>query len=243
MSILVFEHEQDFGPSRLGRVLNQYGHRLNIARLWAGDACPPDLDDVQAVVSLGGVLPMTEALKAPWHAGESTLIKAAHQRDLPVVGVGTGSLIVAAALGGVVGPLTAGASEIGWREAKMSFAGTVDPILSGQPWKSMQFVWQSEQVTKPPAGGAGLSGTKLCRMLMWRAGVRTYGFQQPFELDSADIQRLSQRHAGLRQAAGLTHDQLMVATREFMPGFDRLGERLCRCLADYLLAPPLRRCS
>jgi len=243
MSVLVFEHEQDFGPSRLGRALNQYGHRLNIRRLWAGEACPPDLDDMQAVISLGGAMPMSQALKVPWHHSEAALIKMAHERDLPVVGVGTGSLIVAAALGGSVGPLADGAAEIGWREAKLSFPGTVDTILSGQPWRSMQVVWQSEQVLTLPAGGAPLAGTKKCRTLMWRAGVRTYGFGQQFELDATDITRLSQRFATQRQGAGQTHEQIMRATREFMPGFDRLSERLCRCLADYLLASALRQVS
>lgn len=243
MSVLVFEHEQDFGPSRLGRMLNHYGHRLNIRRFWAGETYPPDLDDVQGIISLGGAMSMAEALKAPWHKGEATLIKMAHERDLPVVGVGTGSLIVAAALGGAVGPLADGASEIGWRESKMAFSGTMDTILSGQPWKSMQFVWQTEQVVTLPAGGAPLSGTKKCRTLMWRAGVRTYGFGQPFELDASDITRLSQRHAKQRQAAGQTHDQLMRGTREYMAGFDRLSERLCRCLADFLLPSPLRQVS
>ncbi len=243
MSILIFEHEEDFGPSRLGRVLNRYGHRLNIRRLWAGQAGPPDLDDVHAVISLGGAMTMADVLKAPWHKDEAALINIAHQRDLPVVGVGTGSLIVAAALGGVVGPLAAGASEIGWREARLSFAGTVDTILSGQPWRSMQFVWQTEQVTKLPAGATPLAGTTQCRTLMWREGVRTYGLGQQLELDAGDIDRLSQRRASQRQAAGQMHDQLMAATREFMPGFDRLSERLCRCLADYLLPSPLRQCS
>lgn len=243
MSILVIEHEADFGPSRLGRVLNQYGHRLDIRRVWAGEVCPAGLDDLQAVISLSCGMTTTEVFQAPWHKGEAALIKTAHERDLPVIGVGTGSLIVAAALGGAVGPLTDNATEIGWREARLSFPGTVDTILTGQPWRSMQFVWQTEQVTKLPAGGAPLSGTAQCRTLMWRAGVRTYGLGQGFELEEADIERLSQRRAKQRQAAGQMHEQLMGATRELMPGFERLCDRLCRCLADYLLPAPLRQCS
>ena len=243
MSILTFEHDEQCVPGRLGRVLNQYGHRLSIRRLWAGEAPPADLDDVEAVVSLGSPLTLADLGKQPWYRGESALIKTAHERDMPVVGVGAGSLIVAAALGATVAPLGAGRVEVGWREVRLTFPGTIDPILTGQPWKSMQFLWQSEQIVKLPPGAAPLAGTAACRTLAWRMGVRTYGFQQHIEVDAAMIGRWSQSRAGQRQAGGVSHEAIMKATRERMPEFDRLCERLCRCIADYLLISPLRRCS
>lgn len=243
MSILVFEHEERCGPGRLGRVLVQYGHRLNIRRLWAKEGLPPDLDDVQAVVCLGAATSTAALLGSPWAKGEAGLIRQAHERALPVVGVGTGSLMVALALGGAVGPLADGATEVGWRESKMAFSGTVDAILSGQPWRAMQFVWQSEQVTRLADDSAGLTGTRACRTLAWRAGVRTYGFQQCIEMGAADIERWSIHRGKERQAAGVSHEQLMSETKKWMPDFDRLSERLCRCLVDYLLPASLRQCS
>ncbi len=243
MSILVLEHEEHCGPGRLGRVLVQYGHRLNIRRLWAKEGVPPDLDDAQAVVCLGAAASTAVLLGAPRAKGEAGLIRQAHERTLPVIGVGTGSLLVALALGGAVGPLGDNAVEVGWRESKMAFAGTIEAILAGQPWRAMQFVWQSEQVTKLPADSAGLMGTKACRTLGWRAGIRTYGFQQNIEMGAADIERWSINRGKERQAAGLSHEQLMSETKKWMPDFDRLSERLSRSLVDYLLPASLRQCS
>ncbi len=243
MSILVVEHEQECTPGRLGRILVQYGQRLNVRRLWAGEELPPDLDDTHAVVSLGAFRPMSELSRQPWFKGETALIRAAHERDWPVVGVGTGSLIVAASLGATTGPQKNGAVAIGWREVRLTFSGTIDPILTGQPWRSMGLLWQSEQVTKLPPGAAALAGTESCPSLVWRAGVRTCGFQTLIEADADDVQRWSQSRAAERQAAGLSHDEFMRLTARWMPEFDRLGERLCRCIAEYLLPSPLRRCS
>lgn len=243
MSILVVEHEQDCPPGRLGRILGHYGQRLNIRRLWAGDALPPDLDDTHAVISLNAFQPMGELSRQAWFKAEAALIRAAHERDFPVIGVGTGSLIVAAALGATTSPLADGRTEVGWREMRLTFAGTLDPILTGQPWRSMGLLWQSEQVMKLPPGAAALAATDSCRTLAWRARVRTCGFQTLIEADVEDVQRWSQSRARERQAAGLSHDELLRATNRWMPEFDRLCERLCRCIVEYLLPSPLRRCS
>lgn len=241
MSILVFEHEQACGPGRLGDVLLRYGHRLSVRRLWAGDAPPPDIDDVEAILLLGAFATTASLLSTAASKTESALVREAHDRQMPVIGVGAGCLLVALALGGSVGPLTDGAAEIGWRESKLAFAGTVDTILTGQPWRGRQFVWQSEQVTKLPPDSAPLAGTRQARTLAWRAGVRTYGFGQHIEADAEAIARWSALHSRERQAAGLGHEQLMAETARWMPEFGRLSERLCRCIADYLLASPMRQ--
>lgn len=241
MSILVFEHEQACGPGRLGDVLLRYGHRLNVRRLWTGDAPPSDLDDVDAIVLLGSFASTASLLGATWSKGQATLVREAHGRQMPVIGIGTGSLLVALALGGAVGPLADGAVEMGWRESKLAFAGTVDTILTGQPWRSMQFVWLSEQVTKLPPDSAALAGTKKCRTLAWRAGVRTYGLGQLVEADAQAIARWSNLRGRERQAAGLGHEPLLAETARLMPEFGRLSDRLCRSIADYLLVSPMRQ--
>lgn len=243
MSILIFEHDEMCSPGRLGAVLLGYGYQLNIRRLWAGESPPPDLDDVEAVVCLSSPGSATALSGASWGKAASDLLRAAHARDLPVIGVGSGSLLVALAIGGAVEPLADGSRQVGWFESRMAFPGTVDTILSGQPWRAMQFVWQSEQVTRLPAGAAALAGTKACRNLMWRAGIRTYGIQHQFELDAVGVERWSRARSQDRKAAGVSHEQLMKATATNMPAFERLSERLCRCVADYLLPSPLRRCS
>lgn len=243
MSILVFEHDEQCGPGRLGRVLVQYGHRLSVRRLWAGESLPPDLDDVEAVVCLDAPVALADLARQAWRGSEAALLKAAHESELPVVGLGTGSLILAAALGGSIAPLEGGKVEVGWREGRLTFPGTLDPVLTGQPWRSMMLVWQIEQVTKLPAGAAPLAGSAACRTLAWRAGIRTYGFQPHIEADAAAVERWSQARSAQRRAAGLSHEELQAATRRWMPDFERLSERLCRCIADYLLPAVLRRCS
>ena len=53
MAILVFEHSNSSGSERLGEILRDYGHRLEVVRLHEGDRVPVDLDDVNGIVSCG----------------------------------------------------------------------------------------------------------------------------------------------------------------------------------------------
>ena len=241
MSIVVFQHEDDGGPGRLGDTLVDYGHRLAVRHLWRGDSVPPDLDGVTGVVSLGGPMNVEDAPKHPWMRQEMAFLKAAHDRELPVVGACLGSQLLASALGGEVGPLADGAAEVGFHEIRLTFPGTTDTILSGQPWRMFQFHWHAQQVTKLPAGAASLAGSKACKVQAWRAGVRTYAFQYHFEVDRATIENWSRSDVELRtKAGGLTHEQVMQQAARHYDDFARLSGRLCRCIADYLAPSPLR---
>ena len=61
MAIVVFEHHAMETSARLGQVLRDHGHRLRVVRLYAGDAIPADLDDVDGVVSMGGTMNVDQA--------------------------------------------------------------------------------------------------------------------------------------------------------------------------------------
>lgn len=238
MAILVFQHHVDEPPCVLGTKLRDLGHKLRTVRLFAGDAVPADLDDVDGIVSMGGPMNVDEAAANPWIPAELALLKAAHEAKLPIVGVCLGAQLLAAALGGEVGAMPA--PEIGWGQVQLGFPGTVDPVYAGIPWKTTQFHAHGQEVKKLPPGATPLSGSKACKTQSFKMGYRAYGFQYHFEWTARDMEaqlRLIEKTAtdgGF--GAGTDFAAIRGAMEASFPMYRHLGDRLCDNIATLLFA-------
>lgn len=180
MSLLVLQHHSDLSPAALGATLRDHGHRLRVVDLSAGQPLPPDLDNIDGVVSLGGDALVTDASKHAWLDQEMAMLKEAHEAKIPIVGIGLGAQLIAQALGGEVGEMKD--PEVGWHNVKLAFPGTIDAMMSGIPWDTTQFHMHKHEVTKLPPGGTPLSGSAACRTQAFSVGMHTYAFQYHFEL-------------------------------------------------------------
>src|SRR5690606_15590880 len=128
-------HSDIGGPGRLGRVFRDHGYKLDIRRVdlaeeRGGAPIPPDLDDVEGVISLGG--PQDVMAKEPWVAQEIEFLRTAHEAGLPVVGICLGCQLLARALGGEVD--RAAKPERGFTRVVQTPAGNTDRVLAGVPW-------------------------------------------------------------------------------------------------------------
>jgi len=227
MGILIFEHAKHEGPAVLGTILQGYGHRLRSVKLYTGDTVPVDLDEVDGIVSMGGPMNVDQADKYPWLEREMQYLKAAHEAHVPIVGVCLGAQLIAAALGGQVASMSE--PEIGWHPVSLAFPGTVDPILSGIGWKTIQFHIHGQEVTKPPPGGVGLVSSARCKTQAFNVGLTTYGFQYHFEWDRQDLEHIVQDPCIAE--AGLSGQEILPQANEFYDDYRRLGDRLCHTIA------------
>lgn len=227
MSILVFEHAQHEGPAVLGTTLQSYGHRLRRVKLYAGEAVPVDLDDVDGIVSMGGPMNVDQADQHPWMEQQMQYIKVAHEAHVPIVGVCLGAQLIAVALGGQVGAMDE--PEIGWHPVSLTFPGTVDPILSGIGWQTVQFHIHGQEVTQLPPGGVSLVSSKQCKVQAFNVGLTTYGFQYHPEWDRQDLEEVAQDP--FIAEAGLSGQQILQEADEFYDDYRRLGDRLCHTIA------------
>jgi len=237
MSIVVFQHEPKEGPSLLGEVLRSYGHGLHVVRLYEGQGLPADLDNVHAVLSLGGAANVGENLRYPWLPAEMEYLKRAHDAGLPIVGLCLGAQLIAASLGGEVGAMDV--PEAGWRPVKLNFPGTTDPVFTGLPWRSLQMHLHGQEVKRLPGGAVGLASSPACKVQAFRAGARTYGFQYHFEWTVAEIDALA--HEPMFERGGVPALHLREETRANYGLYRRLAERLCHNIATYLLPLDKRR--
>jgi len=231
MAIIVFQHDEANRPGRLGRVLRDHAHKLDVRRLDRGDGFPPDFDDVSGVVSLGGHQNVVDAGSdaAPWMEDEMAFLRKASMRHLPVIGVCLGAQLIAAALGGEVEPMTE--VEVGFHPITLTPAGQIETSVAGVAWDHRAFCHHGQQVTKLPVQGTLLASSAACKIQAFKTGLRTYGFQWHLEADrdqALDINRASGEGA-------LSESALLEQWEQHGAAFERLSERICVNLASHVV--------
>ncbi|MCU0688333.1 MAG: type 1 glutamine amidotransferase [Phycisphaerales bacterium] len=245
MPIIVLQHAAHEGPGRLGPILRDHAHALDIRRLDLplGPApmqrgVPTDLDDVDAVISLGG--PMNVGDDLPWMQAELNLLKAAHEAQKPVLGICLGAQMIAKALGGEVAPMTDPIGEAGFCPVNQTPPGNTDRILAGIPWTTWQFQVHGQQITKLPDGATLLQTSKACKVQCFSIGLRTYAFQYHFESTKADIDAFcSDRWTqDLLTRLGSSTQAVRQSVGEHYDTYQRLGDRLTENVASFMF--PIR---
>lgn len=231
MAIVVFQHSDACRPGRLGLTLRDHAMRLDIRRLDKGDPFPPDFDNVDAVVSLGGPQNVGEA--HPWLEREAAFIREAHERELPVIGICLGAQLIGHALGGVVGPMST--PEVGMLDVDLLPAGQTDTIFAGVPWKSVQFQKHKQEVRELPPGATLLASSPKCKVQAFRAGMRTYAFQFHFEADREMIGEMMRNAVSELHQAGSTPDEFARQLDARYDAFARIGNRLAVNLTTFLI--------
>lgn len=232
--LLVLQHESHEGPGRLGAVLRDFGHRLHTVRVYAGEAIPATLADVDGVIVLGGCMNTCDAPNLPWMAREIEIIKEAHAANIPVLGICLGAQLIAVALGGEVGP--ADKPEIGMGQVSMSFFGANDPMLVGLPYQFTTAHAHGQEVKKMPANGtpAALLSSKGCKNQAFRAGLRTYGFQYHFEWTLAQIEAAIDAEPTWLTTLGVEAAPLKAQAKADYARYEELGLRQCQLIAERL---------
>ncbi len=237
MAIVILQHGPTTGAMRLGATLRDYGHRLRVIDLHAGEPVPRDLDDTVGIVSTGG--DASASADHPWLEPEMELLARADEASLPVIGLCLGSQVLARALGGQVAPMDGGI-ELGWHEVILTPIGAEDPLHAGIAWTSMQFHWHRDHVTVAPDGARVLAKSARCPIQAWARGLRTYGFQHHPEVYADTVAVWAAEHPEDLDEAGVTLDDLRAKTITHYGAFERLSRRLFESIA-LLLVPADKR--
>ncbi|MCA9278366.1 MAG: type 1 glutamine amidotransferase [Phycisphaeraceae bacterium] len=242
MSILVFQHHKIGVPGRLGMTLRDHGFKLDIRQPNLHEnAVPKSIDDVQALIVLGGPQNACDEdfAKHPWLVDEVNLIKQAHEAELPIIGICLGSQLIAHALGGKVSKMPK--PECGMTEVSLTSPGQTEPVLAGIAWNHPQFQSHHWQVEELPDGATLLATNNNCKVQAYRAGLRTFGFQFHFECDREDIGKFLELE---REGLSTLHIALEAAQKDADHHYEmyaRLSNRLCVNLATLLFPLAHRR--
>lgn len=237
MSIIVLQHSESGTPGRLGATLRDHGYRLDIRRPDLKDKVPTDLDDVHGLLIMGGPQNVTDIGGLGWMQREVELIKRASDAQLPVIGICLGAQLIAHALGGEVGPREK--PSIGFSTVHLNTAGQVETMLSGLAWDHPQVFSCGQEIKALPPGAQLLAGAEGIKHVIFRAGLRTYGFINHFECDREMIAALMKSSEREMAAAGTTPGGVAAEVEASYAVYARQSDRLCVNLATYTF--PLRR--
>lgn len=140
MRALVVANSYDGDPGFVGQRLVERGYSL-VACHREQPSAWPSLDDVDLVLPLGSDWSVYWDHVQSSVLAEAELLRAAHIRGIPILGICFGGQMLAHSLGGSVS--RAPEPEIGWYDVSSGV-----PALEGDgPW----FQWHADRFTAPPA--------------------------------------------------------------------------------------------
>ncbi|MGP1346967.1 MAG: type 1 glutamine amidotransferase [Phycisphaerales bacterium] len=231
MAILILQHDTSYRSGRLGLTLRDLGFRLEVRRMDRDEPVPADLDDIEAVVSLGGPQQVIEG--HAFVAREQAFLKSAFEGSVPVIGIGLGAQLLATALGGEVAPMEH--PEAGFVSVGILPAGQTEPVLSGVPWNCRQFTRHASEITRLPDGAALLASSKRCKVQAFRVGMRSFGFQYHPECDRTMIEALIGDAKTMLHASGVTTDEFARDAEQEYERYRRVNDRLFLNLVNFAI--------
>jgi len=181
LRVVVLQHVECEPPGTYTPFLAKRGNLLTV-QLDRDGATPLDrinLDEVAAIVAMGGPMGVYETDEHPWIAPELQFIAAAVGAGVPFLGICLGAQLLAAALGGEV--FRGVDPEVGVGRVDLVAEATGDPVLGGLPPNFPVLQWHSDTFTLPP-DSVLLASSELYVNQAFRMGS-AYGLQFHVEAD------------------------------------------------------------
>ncbi|MGB5307240.1 MAG: type 1 glutamine amidotransferase [Gammaproteobacteria bacterium] len=143
--LYIFRHIGCEGPGYLAAVLDRQGIPYKTIAIDQEEALPDSIDGCSGLVFMGGPMSVNDAL--PWIEQELTLIRAARDHGLPVLGHCLGGQLISKALGGSV---TANpVREIGWHPVHKTVNPAAASWVDTMPDGAELFHWHGETFSIP----------------------------------------------------------------------------------------------
>jgi len=204
MRVLVFQHVPVEHPGVFRDLWLEKGDQWLAVELDAGEAIP-DFQDFDLLMVMGGPMDVWQEDIYPWLAPEKAAIRHwVKDLERPFVGVCLGHQLLAASIGGSVGPMTQ--PEIGFAEVELTGAGRQDPLFAGFTQRMETFQWHGSEVSKLPDGAEVLAANSACPIQALRWGRHAYGLQYHVEITVstvADWNGIPEYRAGLERTLGV----------------------------------------
>lgn len=178
--VLIVLHQATSTPGRVGQMLVQRGHRLDVRRPALGDRLPESTKGYAGTVIFGG--PMSANDPDAFIKREIEFCKVPLRDETPFLGICLGAQMLAKAIGGRVGPHPKGQVEIGYYDIEPTRAGS-----ELMRWPRKVYQWHREGFHTPK--GTELLATGQHYEQAFRVGPRAFGIQFHPEITLAMLYR------------------------------------------------------
>ncbi|MFV2039021.1 MAG: type 1 glutamine amidotransferase [Acidimicrobiales bacterium] len=225
---IIFCHEPSGQACRVEERLTQRGFDVHSHLVTADPDKPneakpfPSLEAYDVLVVMGSIRSLTRKHEIDsWIHDEMKLVRAAHESDLPVLGVCFGGQLLAETLGGAVE--VSPAPELGWLEID-SIDGEDNPVGAG-PWME----WHDDRFAPPP--GATVLAQTESAVQLFRIG-KSVGTQFHPEVDLAHIANFVEGTTDAHLAEYDTDRETVLADAAF---HEAANIKQCHALVDWFL--------
>ena len=185
-NLLVCQHVPYEPLGTLNPLLKREGYRIRYVNFGRHPDAEPTLDGYNGLVILGGPMSAMDTERHPHLAVEMDLVRAAIDRELPVLGICLGAQLIAKALGADVRRNEE--REIGWYPLEVTAGAEADPVFGHFEELDHVFQWHSDTFDLP-RGSVRLASTATCANQAFRYGENVYGLQFHLEVDEPMIER------------------------------------------------------
>jgi GMP synthase-like glutamine amidotransferase len=221
--VLVFQHDPFEDLGYFAEVLQRLGADYCVVRLFHGENPAEHWERPRALIVLGGPMSAGDEERYPFLRWEKTIIRAAIDDAVPVLGVCLGAQLIATALGSTV--FRGRVREIGWSPISITAHGQVDSLLGYLPECATVFQWHGDGFGLP-AGAIRLASSIHYENQAFRVGRNVYGLQFHLEVTPAMIDRwLEERSKDLAQAPYVLLDKIRADTQSYAPALKYYGQK------------------
>lgn len=224
--VRIFTHATSEPPGHVATLLKRLEFPYEIVCLEDGKQVPMDLDKISGLVFMGGPGNVNEA--PDWMLQEMTLIRQAHSKDIPVLGICLGAQLMSKALGGNV--WQGDTVEVGWHDVRLLPAAKNTPCFANLPEKFTVFQWHAHVVSAPP--GAINLATSECTQCQAFSHGRSLALQFHLEMSEKIITELTGKYS-----SDLVGESDCVQNRETILKDIATNCEQAFSIADSLLAP------
>jgi len=160
--IRIFTHVACEPPGYLQNVLDQLHLPWQQVCLYDGHPGEVDGEEASALVFMGGPGNVNEP--TDWMQREFELIRRAHARQLPMLGICLGAQLMSKALGGEV--WTGDDLEVGWSRVRLTAQGRGNALFDGVDDEFPVFQWHAHSFS-PPSGAISLARNHCAPCQAW----------------------------------------------------------------------------
>jgi len=212
--VAVLHNLEDAFTGHAGDALRAAGVELDERRLRDGEPLP-DLGAIDGVLSLGGEQSVLDIDADPMLTAEAAFLRAAVEREIPVLGVCLGAQLLAHALGGRVMRLPR--RLIAWTPIEPLPAATGDPVVGALPEGAVALHWNEDGFEPPPSSVELLRRPDITAEA-FRFNDCAWGVQFHPEVHDEGLDGWYKAGYAELGEAGVTEEQARAADARHLPG-------------------------
>jgi GMP synthase (glutamine-hydrolysing) len=225
-------------PGILSYVLEDEGIPFVIYPVDAWPTLPPELDGAGGLIILGGPMGVHDQGRHPFLTWEIHRIEKALAMGVPILGIGLGSQLLAAALGARA--VRGRHREIGWIPVTLTAAAAQDPLWAGIASPFLAFHWHND-VFEIPMGATRLAYSAWTYGQAFRFGHNAYGFQFHLEATYPIVTGLADAFASELADAGVDGQVMTDEASMYIPRLHRIGRTVLSRWTDFVFRGTGRR--